>query len=544
MYRNYSLTYSNTCENGFEAVGESCYRVSVSSSTWWQAKDDCEVRKASLFHANSPDQEKDLIQVLRWGFTWLGVSKDKNSTALPISPETELNKTEGSGNQDVFDARKSLVCRYALVTQESISTFHTNCNSRFRYVCKKTRYPVFTSNGFAKRQYKSLRRNRRTIPTHCGKDKTDWTWREFKGNCYLLPAIYILRNRISARHACLARGTDLVSITSFEENSFLHSILPDRHSDYWIGLHEMSDGTYGWSDRNPSSYRNFRKGEPNDAGGKEKCVVMYARSGKWNDDSCDKNYHSFICKKPMKNVQKKTSYYAFTVTTTGSPIRTTGGPHKHATKLIWPYQKTTEDGLSIYQKTTEDGLSIDQKIENGTRVKQTTYSGSEIYQGENVIGYKGKTKSGFKLQQTTNRGIKYKHTTDGGARGSEISFNTFQMQSMKKHDCFKPTTVFPLKITTNRMTTDGNGKSGKLNSGQSKEQQGGNSPELGHHGLDTKVIVAVVVGLLIVCALVVLAFLIVRRKRPTWLPRIFWWKTTSNEHVAFENHLYNEGVCP
>lgn len=43
----------------------------------------------------------------------------------------------------------------------------------------------------------------------------------------------------------------------------------------------------------------YSKGEPNDSGGNEDCVMMYTDDGYWNDLNCD-NTLQFICEKKSK----------------------------------------------------------------------------------------------------------------------------------------------------------------------------------------------------------------------------------------------------
>jgi len=68
--------------------------------------------------------------------------------------------------------------------------------------------------------------------------------------------------------------------------------------DYWFGLYKLTataDGETKWYDGNPSTYRNWAVGEPNQA-----CTcIRYTKDG-FKDRSCTNTYF-FTCKKPAGN---------------------------------------------------------------------------------------------------------------------------------------------------------------------------------------------------------------------------------------------------
>jgi len=64
--------------------------------------------------------------------------------------------------------------------------------------------------------------------------------------------------------------------------------------DYWFGLYKETatpDGTTKWYDGNPSTYRKWRRGEPND----RTICIRYTKDG-FSDRSCDNRYY-YTCKK-------------------------------------------------------------------------------------------------------------------------------------------------------------------------------------------------------------------------------------------------------
>ena len=59
------------------------------------------------------------------------------------------------------------------------------------------------------------------------------------------------------------------------------------------------EGVYRWeSDNSLVNYTHWATEEPNDFGGVEDCVAVYAgaSAGFWNDDYCDSE-HYYICEK-------------------------------------------------------------------------------------------------------------------------------------------------------------------------------------------------------------------------------------------------------
>uniref|UniRef100_A0A8C2FG03 C-type lectin domain-containing protein n=1 Tax=Cyprinus carpio TaxID=7962 RepID=A0A8C2FG03_CYPCA len=102
----------------------------------------------------------------------------------------------------------------------------------------------------------------------------------------------------AAREDCLARGADLLSIHSPEEEIFLSSF--SKGKTKWIGLIGAEpDGT-------PVSHTNWGHGEPNNHNGRENCVEMVTTENGtswWNDLNCDA-HQDWICmiakgKKPI-----------------------------------------------------------------------------------------------------------------------------------------------------------------------------------------------------------------------------------------------------
>ena len=103
-----------------------------------------------------------------------------------------------------------------------------------------------------------------------------------------------------ARAGAQARGGDLATITSAEEQAFVESVLSGSGAltgGYWFGIREAAEGVYLNVDGTPLTYTNYSPGEPNNATGIEDAgqilwtdpnlplpdPAAVARSGMWND---------------------------------------------------------------------------------------------------------------------------------------------------------------------------------------------------------------------------------------------------------------------
>ena len=87
--------------------------------------------------------------------------------------------------------------------------------------------------------------------------------------------------------------------------------------DYWFGLYKLTAtaaGTTEWYDGNPSTYRNWAGGEPNEA----TICIRYTEDG-FKDRPCDQEFY-YTCKKPAGNfhvnylLRQRVSVYHFLFT--------------------------------------------------------------------------------------------------------------------------------------------------------------------------------------------------------------------------------------
>ena len=98
----------------------------------------------------------------------------------------------------------------------------------------------------------------------------------------------------AAEKYCIEHGGHLASAGTEEEQAFLEKLAEkSSRPNIWIGGSLNREGVWHWSDGTEFSYTNWDDGQPDNYGGKEKCIrftnkdVQYsewtAHKGKWND---------------------------------------------------------------------------------------------------------------------------------------------------------------------------------------------------------------------------------------------------------------------
>ncbi|XP_078696660.1 uncharacterized protein LOC144924884 isoform X2 [Branchiostoma floridae x Branchiostoma belcheri] len=134
-------------------------------------------------------------------------------------------------------------------------------------------------------------------------------WSEYNNHCYKLVDDKV--NWLEANSRCKRLGANLASILNHGETYFIKSLTP-KAARVWIGLHKV-EKQWKWSDGSLLRYKNWRRGEPNNLKGREKCAFVYLKTvrrnyigrkkkrGLWNDSNCCIKI-PFLCKIPQKTV--------------------------------------------------------------------------------------------------------------------------------------------------------------------------------------------------------------------------------------------------
>jgi hypothetical protein len=107
-----------------------------------------------------------------------------------------------------------------------------------------------------------------------------------------------------ARARCQQEGGALAKLETAEEQEALRVKLASRQGirgDFWLGLRRDEENAWRWVNGAPLAASFWTPGEPNNWGGDEPCVHVYASSGLWNDATCEASL-SFLCSLPKKQV--------------------------------------------------------------------------------------------------------------------------------------------------------------------------------------------------------------------------------------------------
>ncbi|XP_008277953.1 lectin-like [Stegastes partitus] len=122
---------------------------------------------------------------------------------------------------------------------------------------------------------------------------TRWRSTKFADDSYGVEH-YTLHTKLmswrAAQTFCRQHYTDLASETT--EAQHVNVYRSGQHKYVWIGLFRDS---WTWSDQSTGSFRNWHKGMPDDAGGRQNCArIATAFKNQWDDVSCANKY-PFVC---------------------------------------------------------------------------------------------------------------------------------------------------------------------------------------------------------------------------------------------------------
>ncbi|XP_071372767.1 ladderlectin-like [Centroberyx affinis] len=104
-------------------------------------------------------------------------------------------------------------------------------------------------------------------------------WSQYGSRCF--DFFSSPRTWVQAESYCLNFGANLASVHSFEEYQFILEMVRRNTGAFpstWIGgTDAFQDRLWFWSDGSRFDYQLWNRGEPNNYGGREPCVVMNFR---------------------------------------------------------------------------------------------------------------------------------------------------------------------------------------------------------------------------------------------------------------------------
>ncbi|XP_026204045.1 ladderlectin-like isoform X2 [Anabas testudineus] len=137
--------------------------------------------------------------------------------------------------------------------------------------------------------------NKTTLDTTERNSWSDWVQRDSR--------FFLFVNRqmkwIDAERYCQASKANLVSIHSPAEYAFIQELIKNQtgtNTYAWIGgTDAIEDTQWFWSDGSIYFYQDWARGEPNNYGGPESCIVINFKDNYlWNDLKCV-NELPFVC---------------------------------------------------------------------------------------------------------------------------------------------------------------------------------------------------------------------------------------------------------
>ncbi|XP_020833804.1 CD209 antigen isoform X3 [Phascolarctos cinereus] len=136
----------------------------------------------------------------------------------------------------------------------------------------------------------------KTLSTLCSPCPCDW--KLYKDSCYHF-SVY-RKPWEAARGACEADDSNLVIISSSEEQKYLNQRADSNHR-WWVGLSDKKkEGLWHWVDGTTLKQAFWNAGEPNNAGDEDCCELT---SQGWNDAPCSKE-NFWICEKKASSCIK------------------------------------------------------------------------------------------------------------------------------------------------------------------------------------------------------------------------------------------------
>jgi len=217
------LSQAPACPDGWTMFGFSCYGFAADqlTATWDGARDVCLAAGGDLVNIESAEENSfigSLVQGASDGEynVWIGFVEGGDGYS---------NWAPGEPNYEWETATEMIVTRkYVASWDDFVWNDSDGSLARNGYVCE-------------------------AAPT-CAAG-----WVMYEQACYFFDASDLTATLDGGRDVCLAAGSDLVSIGSDEENSFVASLAQgasDGEYNVWIGFNEGDDG-----------YSNWAPGEPN-----------------------------------------------------------------------------------------------------------------------------------------------------------------------------------------------------------------------------------------------------------------------------------------
>ncbi|XP_065132571.1 macrophage mannose receptor 1b [Paramisgurnus dabryanus] len=282
----------NTTEDGWiEFKGNQYYVSSYSSVSVNEARKICKQGHGDLAVIN--DEEERV-------FIWHQAKDMHTDVIIGLAVDLDGSYQWIDGSPVVFEAweanQPALLnseerCVKMTITQGLWET--VNCGDEWAYVCKRSEAPPV---------------NATVAPTKEPKGGCTREWKQFQTKCYMIRED--TKTWKEAREYCRDLGGDLVSVMNEQQQAYFTTMLPDKTTDLWIGLSNLANGRFKWTDGSSVEFTHWARGEPHTyhwfgyhwtkyvSSSDEECAVIGHGSsfdfGKWVATDCNAT-HGFIC---------------------------------------------------------------------------------------------------------------------------------------------------------------------------------------------------------------------------------------------------------
>uniref|UniRef100_A0A8C8RLT3 Mannose receptor C-type 1 n=1 Tax=Pelusios castaneus TaxID=367368 RepID=A0A8C8RLT3_9SAUR len=281
-----TTTSAPSCPDGWHSsvYTSSCFKHFQNGrnhmKTWFDARDFCRAIGGDLATVHSEEEQnviKKLDKTYPYTSLWMGINAlepDRGFTWSDGSPvnyenwaDGEPNNYEGNEKCGVFDGYTDMqwndlfcetLCDWICQIKKG-ATLKPEPSTTFEYTYK------VSEDGWVIYEDKEYYFSHNTLPME------------------------------KAREYCRKNSGDLVVIESESERKFV-CFYYEYGDALYIGLRVSLDKKFSWMDGSPVNYVAWAPNEPNFANNDENCVVMYTRTGSWNDLNCGAP-QCFICER-------------------------------------------------------------------------------------------------------------------------------------------------------------------------------------------------------------------------------------------------------
>ncbi|NXL83123.1 MRC1 protein, partial [Alectura lathami] len=277
-----------SCPEEWETTPHSsfCFKIfqrgKEKMQTWFGARDFCRAIGGDLACIHSEEEQK-LIGTLRKDYHssyWMGLNALDSDGGFKWSDGSPVNFEKwANGEPNNYDGNEKCGVFYGYGDMKWNDLF---CEHMQDYVCQIKKGATLKPEPLSNFDYEYV------------VSEDDWIIYNHKEYYFSKEAMPMEK----ARDYCKKNGGDLATIEGESERVFLwkYTFYKDWGGGFFIGLSVSLDKTFRWMDGTPVNYVAWAPNEPNFANNDENCVVMYTRTGTWNDLNCG-SVELFICER-------------------------------------------------------------------------------------------------------------------------------------------------------------------------------------------------------------------------------------------------------